>query len=283
MNALQKKSHFFTCFCAIASAIFVILRIINFIFFYDSAAVYYKSGAPLPIIADCLLIATVIFLGVFSFVNFRKKTLKSKEVPTALRVASVVTVSGAFLLLSVNDIAGAIMTKTPLLFAYAVLSILAAVYFILTVTGLSETYKVVFGVLSIIRVLLMLASSYFNQEVAMNTPDKLIYGIACVFAMTFIVSELKLTVETPRSWLYMLSAGAFSVIGFTASIPSVIAFCMGKLPDAGGIFTEYFVLLGLSLYSAIRLASAVVNATDASEPSEASATAESGDQADEEQ
>lgn len=238
---------------AIAAVVSVILRIINFFFFYDSEAVYYSTGAPLPIISDCLMYGAVLYLAFFSVLKFKKKTLKAADSPLALRICSIAVATASFVMLTVTDLIDAATQKAPLSVLLAALSLISAAYFVLAIFKTNVAYTIICGILAIIRVVIMLASSYFNQSVAMNTPDKLIYGVACICVMLFIVSELKLTVKAPRSWLYVFSAAATAIICSTASIPSIIAYFTGKLPEESGLFSEYFVLMGIAIYAMIRL------------------------------
>ena len=87
----------------------------------------------------------------------------------------------------------------------------------------------------------------------MNAPDKILFGLACVFGMLFGVSELKLVVGSPRPAIYHISVASTILFGSVASIPSIIAHHAGRLPEQSGAYYEYYFILAMAIYAAIRL------------------------------
>ena len=132
-------------------------------------------------------------------------------------------------------------------------SAFSGVYFISDILKPKTATKIELNILTLVRLTAMLAVSYFDQNVQMNAPDKILFGIACVIAMVFTVSELKLIVGSARKVLYTLSAALTVLLCSTASIPSIIAFHAGRLPENNGLYFEYYFLLAMAIYAAIRL------------------------------
>ena len=108
-------------------------------------------------------------------------------------------------------------------------------------------------VLGLAMLLLVLASSYFNQKIQMNAPDKILLGIACVFSMIFIANDLKALVGTQRRSTYGIFAALTLLFASTASVPSIIAYHAKVLTTSDGIYFEYYLILAMAIYAAIRL------------------------------
>ena len=109
-----------------------------------------------------------------------------------------------------------------------------------------------------------LATSYFDQKVQMNAPDKILFGLACAFSMIFTANELKAAVGTKRPFAYELFASLTLLFGATSSIPSIIAYHTGALVIPVPVDTDpksylilnvakYYFILAITVYTAIRL------------------------------
>lgn len=269
LKSLKKSAGFYLTNALALTALSVILRIINLIFFFDSEIGYYKAGSVLPIISNVILIVGVLFFVVFSFLKFRKVNVSYPNKTSPLvGVTSVIAAFGSVLLLA-NDLKLAI-GGSRVSFLIAALSFMTALYFICAVAKIKHAYLILTGCTVILRLVFMLGSSYFNKLVQMNAPDKVLFGFACVFSMLFIVSEMKLTIGSPRSWIYMASAASAALIGAVSSIPSIIAYHLNLLPENNGLYTEYYLILGISLYALSRFA-AVARSLGASQTDEPNA------------
>ena len=178
------------------------LRCVDLFCFFDSDIGYFTSGAPLPIIADILLMCFALFFIVYSFV-FIKKSKQS------------------------TDVSGKLSLKLGL------------------------------GVIALILLSASLAHSYFNQTVQMNAPDKVLFGLACVFSMVYTANELKVAVGTTRRSTYCLFSALTILFGTTASIPSIIAYHAGIIHASYLSYAEYYLILAFAIYAAIRLLSTI--------------------------
>ena len=267
INDKASKKTFIILLTAIVTAVVAVaLRTVNFFLFFDSELGYYTTGAILPVVFNALLLATVIFFTLFAILGIGKGTVIYRSpsrlskallfIPTMLTVTLAVHDLYLFYMSSVaelTDIAtdGPAKTVTGLLLM--LVSAFSGVYFISDLLKPKTATKIELNILTLIRLTVMLGVSYFDQNVQMNAPDKILFGIACVAAMLFTVSELKLIVGTARKWLYTLSAALTLLLCATASIPSIIAYHAGRLPESNGLYFEYYFLLALAVYAAIRL------------------------------
>ena len=93
----------------------------------------------------------------------------------------------------------------------------------------------------------------------MNAPDKILFGLACISAMLFIANEMKLFADNCRPTVYMFTSACTLLFCATSSVPSIIAYHAGMLPEKNGLYSEYYLLLGLAIYAASRLVTATLN------------------------
>ena len=238
------------------AVISVVLRSLNLFFFFDSELGYYERGAILPVVANLLLGLGSAFFVVFGFAFFRKKPIEYKK--TNIATATVCVISALFcLVLTVSD-AVSVINGNRFGLLFAALSFMSGLYFVCAATDLKPVYKIITGVFAIIRLTLMLGGSYFDQQVQMNAPDKVLFGLACVFSMLFIASELKVFVGTARSSVFTFSASIASLLSAASSLPSIIAYHGGRLPENNGLYAEYYLLLAIALYGVACLVSTMI-------------------------
>ena len=114
-------------------------------------------------------------------------------------------------------------------------------------------WKVAVGILSLVLLTVVLAFSYFNQKVQMNAPDKVLFGLACITSMVFVANELRVAVGTKRDSTHSAFAALTLLIGATASVPSLIAYYTGALTSSDGMHLEYYLILAMAIYAAVRL------------------------------
>ena len=246
------------------AVISAILRALNIFFFFDSNLGYYKSGAALPLISNILLGVGAVFFIAFAFIYFKNDDPKYSS-PCATQVSVSVISAVTALALAAGDIINAVKDMLNadkdgrLGILTAVLSLMCALYFICALVDIKPIFKALAGIFTIARLTFMLGASYFDQNVQMNAPDKIMFGLACVFSMLFVASELKVFVGTAKMPVYLISAALSTVFSATASIPSIIAVHTNRLPESNGLYMEYYLLLGIALYAGARLTLSMLN------------------------
>ncbi len=264
-NDTKKKAAIIFLTVALSlSAVSALLRTLNMLFFFDSFLGYYQKGAALPIISNILLALGAVFFTVFAFVFFKKQPMsisapcRTETVISSLSAAVAVFAAGFELVKAFKGN----YSITPI----ALLSLVCAAYFLIAIHNVKPLFKVLSGLLLIIRITLMLAGSYFNHYVQMNAPDKIMFGLACVLSLLFIASELKLFVDNARSHMYFISAALVAVFSLTSSIPSIIAYHAGRLPEDNGLYAEYYLLLAIAIYAGARLSVQIIRTVKAKAP-----------------
>ncbi|MBE6547192.1 MAG: hypothetical protein E7668_07155 [Ruminococcaceae bacterium] len=236
----------------------VILRCFNLFFFFDTEIGYYQKGAILPIVSAILLIAAVAFFAICAVLWFRKAAIGYDTPPSVtVRIGASLAAIGfaALIVTEIIDVAlGGTLSIVNLLFG-----LLSVAYFVMLALNLGrDGLRILCGFCVILRLLLALGGSYFNVMVQMNAPDKLFFHLGCLGGMLFLVSEMRSLIASTRPALYFFSAGSASLFLGVASLPSILAYHSGRLTD-DSVLGGYYMLLGLFLYTVIRLLSVAVN------------------------
>ena len=233
------------------------LRIINFFAFYDSNIGYYSFGAVMPTVSNWILGLSVLSLLVFALVKFRSAQLGQFETASKLHYTATAIASLSAVALAAGDLSKAITAGNRIFVLSFTLSIMTALYFAVMASDLSNRLKALTGILAMIRITILIITCFTDFSVAVNTPDRVIYALAAASALLFVASELKLVASNPRSWLYIFSAASTVVIGGVASIPSIIAYHANILPAENSFCMEYYFILGITVYAAVRLVSSL--------------------------
>ena len=143
-------------------------------------------------------------------------------------------------------------------------------------------------ILLLVILIASLAFSYFDQRIQMNAPDKILFGLGCVFSMLFVSYDLKAAVGTARRSVYGLVSVLTLLFGSVSSIPSIIGCHTGALliPASDTLYlilsiAKYYLVLAIAVFAAIRLfTSSFVNEKISAEPTETNAEAEQDVEAD---
>lgn len=249
-DRISKKSAFLFLAATISAIAATALRCVNLFLFFDSDIGYYTSGAVMPTVFNLFLVASVIFFIIYSFTGEKPHTMEYRAPSAISKVLLIVPaiLSASLIALNVPKVSSA-----PLYLALVAISVLAVFYFISDLLKLSISARALLNILLVILLTLLLAFSYFDQNVQMNAPDKILFGLACISGMLFTVSELKLVVGTPRPAIYHISVASTILFGSASSIPSIIAHHAGRSPKQNGLYYEYYFILAMAIYAAIRL------------------------------
>ena len=243
------KSLSVSLYAAIAlglSLLAIVLRTLNFFFFFDTELNYDAQGAILPLITNWLLILSVLFFGIASIVMFRKKIELPERVPSVAGRVGAALVALALLYCAVVDL----FEGAPL---YALFCIGGALYFVLLAFGQgAPLLRILSSLCATIRLLLMMTSVYFDWLIPLNAPDKLIFELACTFGMLFLVCDLRAIVDKPKSLLYGFSLATATLLCGTASIPSLIT-VFSMAPTSGIPTAHRLVLAALFVYAVLSL------------------------------
>lgn len=232
----------------------------------------YSSKAPafLPIAALVLAISAAV---AGSITLRREKGLNAlPEIPSllfqilsCLLCAAFLAVTVLYLVSGPHDITGGNMItedfyekmKIPLLcyMIYAIISPLAAMYFLMPAFGKKQT-SALFGCITVSWLLLYLVRLYFDVSDMVMAPRKLTVIFAVCMAILFIISEIRFSLARGSSRKYFVYGSLTSVSCISSGVAGAVSALAGIYPTSFDL--SYYVLITLiGIYALARLFSLV--------------------------
>ncbi len=272
LGSLDKKTIKICAFTTVAlTAIAVALRTFCLAFFYDylSEGVGYYTNSALPKILYAVCVLSVIFFAVVAFIS--KKGLvcfDSKEENAPLKIVSACVMFG-FLSFFVGMINSTefVNVSVVLDLLIKISSLMAIIYFAMNIFG-SESVRpaqVVLGFGIIVWLVSILAITYFNIYVPMNSPDKTHLHLALISLMLFLVCEFRRFLVKINKPIYIFSLFAAVFFSGLETVPSIIKYFALGMADYDYLNYDIVILM-LFLYTAVRLVSfALCEVADAEE------------------
>ena len=254
MKSTRNIFRIYTLSLLTVTLLLILLRSLDLFFFFDREIGYYQRGALLPIAETVLLFASPLSLLTAALLWLRHIPVRYGETnPLPLRLSALLTslFSLIFVVLSLWDQSEGFSLANRVLLIGAMIT---AVYFLLTAgkTALPLLPRFLTGVGAVVFLLFALGSAYFDATVPMNAPDKLLFLIACLFAMLFTAEELRVYAEVPKSGRYFFSLGCAVFFLGVSSIPTLIGVSFGAMEPAFW-HPSCIVLFGIFLYALTRL------------------------------
>ncbi|MBO7309963.1 MAG: hypothetical protein J6U86_01055, partial [Clostridia bacterium] len=247
--------------CALATAILcTLVRFICLLFFFDSGIGYYKSGAVLPIILNVLLLLCVPTALVFCFFKKIKITPVTPQRDKNIKLWAIFPAFGfvayAFIYISWLFEYSKYYSVIPLSYLINAIALVGSCVFFFLICfkkEISNAGYVLSGICVIIFFIFSLANSYFNSLVQMNSPNKLIFQFACLSGMLLLVNELRQGSDVKHPAFHLFSASVASIYLLTSSIPSAIAYLMGRMPAAYSLFYTDILFAFVCIFAIVRL------------------------------
>ena len=235
----------------------IILRTACLLWFYDKEIGYYTRDI-LPAVFEVLcVLAALMFCCVFFLIKPSDKTSDGKEDTPAIKVSSVLAIV-AFSVFFVS-----LIFSTSLLTGNAVLDLLlklsalvSIVYFAMNLFA-SHANRIIqtaigFGI--VVWEVCVLAITYFDIYVQLNSPEKTILHLALVSSMAFFTSEFRCFVSGVKSKIYLFSAFCSVFFSGACAVPFMIAYLSGTINGGTHLFYN-IVMMAMFVYSATRLVS----------------------------
>ena len=241
----------------VATVIAVIARVCCLIWFYDNDIGYYtKEFLPTALNVFCVL--TVLFIVSSFFVTKKTKCISDgREENLAVKIASVVCslAFAAFFVISVTSTTFVSQTVVSDLLI-KISSLMAIAYFAMNLLGANakRSAQVLLGFGLIIWAICILAVTYFDVYVQLNSPDKMMLHLALIGAMAFLVSEFRAYVIALKSNLYLLCACLAVFFLATSTVPSLIKWALDGMAEYKYLYYDIVLLVCLG-YVVVRLLS----------------------------
>jgi hypothetical protein len=115
-----------------------------------------------------------------------------------------------------------------LLLATILFTLLSCAYFIISALDKFAKVRSILVSAVLVALVFVLAISYFNVYIQMNSPEKIMLHLACISSMFFFINEARAVIGDVRHKIYTFSL--FTALFFTGvySIPSYLAFVANK-------------------------------------------------------
>ncbi len=248
----------FTVFALTALAVMVRTFCLAMCYDYLNEGVGYYTNGVLPKIFSLVSVVSVVFfLAVALIAKKGIVSFNGKEENVPLKIVSACAMVG-FLAFFVGTVNSSVFVNLSVAFDLLIKlsSLMAIVYFAMNVFG-SDAIKnsqVVLGFGIIVWSVCILAITYFDIYVPMNSPDKTHLHLALISLMVFFVSEFRsflLEINKPTYIFTLFAAVFFSGVG---TVPSLIKYFALGMEGYDYLYYD-IVVFTLFLYTAARLVS----------------------------
>lgn len=272
--------------CSVFSAVDALWRSIAFVTNFDSDVGYF-DGSLMPTLSNCLLVISCAFalLGFF-FINKNAtlpKTLDSS--PNSVFFASIFAgfVMAVDFLYKIYVMIGEerfeyyafifkkgfrgensyLLRATAVIEIFGALSaILTAVWFFLRASkNVKPVIVAILGFFPVLRALSGIATVYFDMDVQMNHPSKLLLQFALISIMVYFLCEMRFFVSDkhPRPRRFFVSGCVAILLGIAGGASEMVGFFVGST-SKGTFCIEAFFCLTVGIYALARTSSFVKDA-----------------------
>lgn len=233
------------------AALSLVLRIICLFFFYDDIG-YYKANAPLPIIANILLLLAIVFFIVATIFSISKK--QSVEPTSKLSQYAALLPMGTLIFHAMRLFTGTFNSTVVNKYLMALIAIAAAVFFFLVfyASKKTSTLTVYLGIVALLYVFFCWMRVYFDFYVPINTTDKTFFYVSCAGAALFIFGEICACYGWVRARLYYFSLFSSIIILSVSSISAIIGYATGILKSLNSLEADIF-MVALLIFAITRL------------------------------
>ncbi len=252
------KPSLFIALTLILTAAGIALRTLNLIFFFDYDIGYYRSDAVLPLITNIFFVVSVSFFAAASiFLTRIPESLSGHEKNPFTIVASSACIL-TFLALGVNFFLFYIELPMYIIAVYAIISIISALYFISNILNLGSQYRALLAIPVIVNFVFILAISYFDVTVQMNSPEKILLHITALVSMFFFISEARCIFETIRKKIYLFWLCAALFFSGVYSVPSLICFVTDGVTERNFI-SFIIIFFAIFVYLVMRAVTVMIS------------------------
>ena len=195
----------------------IILRMINLISFYDSAIGYYEKAA-LPIVMNIFFIVSIIVFASVCFFSEKKNIISESFANTSFFKVVCVICSIAMAVCALNCFSD--NSKALLAILVPIASVCSVIFFVLFLLKKQPDYSAIFALFPVALCAMILAVTYFDVKVEMNSPNKMLIHFACIASMLAFVSEARLLADNKKERHISFSLPAlFSLRAFPQFLP----------------------------------------------------------------
>ncbi len=256
-DKVSKINKIYALITFLLAIVAIVIRALCLEFYYDDEIGYFQDALLPKILTVLCVVGAVFFLS--SCFLIKKDTVCSdgKEDNVILKIASCLCIIACIAYFSISVFSTSLVASGFVFDLLSKLSVLMAVaYFainLFTSDGARITQTVLgFGL--IYFSIYVIAITYFDIYVQLNSPDKIMIHLALIAAMLFFVGEFRCFVGIQKRKFYLFDTSLSVFFTGIASIPSLIKGLSGGI-EAYKYFAYDIVVLSFFMYSSARLIS----------------------------
>lgn len=239
----------------VATVVAVIARVCCLVWFYDEEIGYYTKGF-VPMALNVFCFFAVAFMASGFLVTKKAKWLcDGREDNLAVKITSVLCALAfvAFFVISVVSTTFVSQSVVSDLLI-KISSLMAIAYFAINLFGSNakRSVQVLLGFGLIVWAICILAITYFDVYVQLNSPDKIMLHLALISAMAFLVSEFRAYVIAINHRLYLFCASFAVFFLATCTIPSLVKWIIDGMSEYKYLYYDVVLLILLG-YVTVRL------------------------------
>lgn len=252
----NKKIKIYACTAIGLAVLITALRTLCLFFSYDVETGYFNPS-PLNTITNILVALAIIGAASARFI-FQKDSLCTELCPKhpIFRLSSLCSALITILAAAYISTSGTLGTLGKIALVFTVIS---TAFYALGVVAKNklDIYRAFLSIACIVAYIAVLASLYFNMNVAMNSPHKIFGSFALMSSMLLILCETRiyLGVSMPRA--HIAFSALTVVFGFSQSLSSFTYILSGvsqfaATPVVLGNLGYVLLLLAVSVYATAR-------------------------------
>ena len=226
---------------------------------------HFFTNKPLPIIANSLMAAAILFFIIYIIVACKEiKLIPSFSSPANYVPSAIISASLIFMIMHLLNeffyepkfsIHGKIVITTWLALILAIFAALSIAYFALNTIFIRTVSirRANFGLCAIIFLGLYLAYLYFDTSAPINSQIKISDQLAYAFAAVFFLYEIRLSLGREKWKSYIIFGFIAAALSAYSSIPALITYFATKRVISNSIY-ESILTFSIFLFVVLKLA-----------------------------
>lgn len=204
----------------------IVLRTVNMFLFFDYDINYYFADAALPkITAAFFVLATVYLIAVCVGASEPPFSADGAERGVAIKLSGFLCSLG-FVLTASSTLDVVSVIPSPVL---TTLLYISAVYFLLSLMRETRGAQALTSVAVVLSLASLMAITYFDAFIQMNSPLKVHFHLAMLSSMIFITAEARAMIGMIKRKFYLFSLSIAVFFTGISSVPALAATYFGTL------------------------------------------------------
>lgn len=239
MDNMKSKLKIYCLTALFLTFIIAALRCISLFLFYSPELGYFNNS---PVTTAMTALYTTSAIWLFSaLILIPKTSIKAEFTPNSKAYQS----GSAFT--AVMFVFSFISTITPIgldlkrLFT-AIIILASALFFAISAIGNRkfDSLKAFSSLAVVLSLVVILALTYFDMNIAMNSPHKILGGLTAMIAMVFFLCETRIYLGKPLPRLHLASGLTVFMLGTSYGVSSIVYLLVAS-PNA---FNSHPIMLG---------------------------------------